>query len=725
MTYKTHSTRAPYSVSDLDRLINPKSIAVIGASETPGSFGARTIANIKIGFSGSLYPVNPRSELIFGLRCYPDLRSVPEVPDCVVLIVPGTQVERLIELAASLGVGGVIIYSAGFAEVGTKDQIALQCRLVDLARRSNLRLLGPNCVGMVNVKGGYGLNFMPKFDEMPLVQGSIGLISQSGALGYCVLQAMERGVGFSYYLSPGNSCDVDVSDLINFLVNDEDTRVIACMFEGISDGGRFLAAAASALRAGKPLLIYKLANTVIGQRTALSHTGTVAGSFAAYQAAFRRCGVIEIDSWEELLEAAVFFSKARKPSANGVGVMASSGGAAVMAADKASEFFIELPPPERETQQRLEEVVPNFGSTENPCDLTAESLRNVEMYGHCIRAFADDPNFAAVIVPMMSAQKPNTVERAEYLSRLAAELGKPMCLVWINEWLEGPGSEVYDRSESISMFRSMARCMKTLGRWFNYFHFRESTLVELDMKTTDCDFGERLSLEGIEGQFLSESRTKRILKAFGVPIVREHLVATPSEAIDAANAMGYPVVLKIDSDDIPHKTEAGVVRLNLLNQFEVESAALDLLTTISSMVNPPRIRGILVQEMVKGELEMFVGARVDNQFGPTVTCGFGGIAMEIDPDVTTELAPVTFATAQAMIGRLRKRRLIEGFRGSTPLNVSSFAEAIVGVSQMITALSDKVSEVDLNPFILSEKTGVAVDGLLVMRERSPICQNSA
>lgn len=711
------SARDPYHPSDLDRLINPRSIAVVGASETPGSFGARTVANIMIGFTGDLYPVNLRSETVFGLKCYPDLETLPDVPDCVVLIVPSNQVEALIQVAASLGVGGVVIYSAGFAEVGTQEQIATQARLVDIACRYNIRLLGPNCVGIANIKGRYGLNFMPKFDEMPLIPGSIGLVSQSGALGYCVLQAMERGIGFSYYLSPGNSCDVDSSDLINFLVGDKDTKVIACMFEGVSDGSRFLAAAANALRAGKPLLVYKLANTEIGRRTALSHTGTVAGSIAAYKAAFRRCGIVEIDSWEELLEAAVFFSKSNKPLASGVGVMASSGGAAVMAADKASEFSIHLPPPDRETKIRLEEVVPNFGSTQNPCDLTAESLRNVEMYGHCIRAFADDPNYAAVIVPMMSAQKPNTVDRAEYLSNLATHLGKPICLVWINEWLEGPGSEIYDRSSSISMFRSMSRCMKTLSRWFDYFYSRDERLTALDAGSRPHELLGSELLSNFDRKYLSESESKRILKAFGVPIVQERLVNTPGGAIAAADQIGYPVVLKIDSEDIPHKTDFGVIRLNLLNRFEVEVAASDLLAAVGRMQNSPRIRGILVQQMVRGGFEMFVGARVDNQFGPTVTCGFGGIAMEVDPDVTTELAPVTPAIAKAMIGRLRKRRLIEGFRGNDPMDVSSFAQAIVSVSHLIVALSDKVSEVDVNPFIMTERFGVAVDGLLVTRER--------
>src|SRR6266404_3225400 len=373
--------RELYGRKELHRLIDPRSVAVIGASETPGSFGSRTLENIRIGYTGKIFPINPRYESIAGLKCYAGLEELPEVPDCVVVIVPKTHVEGLVNRAASMGVGGMIIYSAGFAEVGQPEQVLAQQRMATVARDSGMRILGPNCVGIANVNSMVGLNFMPKFAEMPMVKGPIGLISQSGALGYCVLQAMERGVGFSHYLSPGNSCDADVCDLINYLVEDESTKVIGCMFEGIRDGSRLVEASRRALEADKPLLIYKLATSSISQKSALSHTGTIAGSGQAYKAAFARTGVIEIANWEDMLETAVFLSKAGRPSAKGIGVMASSGGAAVMAADKAEDVGLPLPPTAPETVARLAKLVPDFGSTANPADLTAETLRSVQMYG--------------------------------------------------------------------------------------------------------------------------------------------------------------------------------------------------------------------------------------------------------------------------------------------------------------------------------------------------------
>lgn len=707
--------RPLYGREELRRLIDPRSVAVIGASETPGSFGARTLDNIRIGYAGQVYPVNPRYRRIAGMRCYAGLEELPEVPDCVIVIVPGEQVEPIVETAARIGVGGVIIYSAGFAEVGRPELVETQRRIVETARAAGLRLLGPNCVGIANLQSMVGLNFMPKFNEMPMVRGPIGLISQSGALGYCVLQAMERGIGFSHYLSPGNSCDVDVCDLINYLVEDPGTEVIACMFEGVTDGARLVEAGRRALAAGKPLLVYKLANDEIGRRTALSHTGTMAGSETAYRAAFDRAGIVAIDSWEEVLETAVLFSKAGRPQACGIGVMASSGGAAVMAADKAGEVGVPLPPPQDSTRAALARVVPDFGSTANPCDLTAESLKNAQMYGECIRAFAEDPGFAAVVVPMMSSHRPATVERARFLSELADGLPKPVCLVWINEWLNGPGSEVYDASARISMFRSMTRCMKALGHWLDYHERRPLLLADADA-APDSGIAERaLAALGpdLRRGTLGESRSKSILAACGVPVTRESLARDPAAAAAAARAIGFPVALKIDSPDIPHKTEAGVIRLGVGDERAVEAATAELLSVAASLPGPPAVNGVLVQQMVSGGVEMMIGARRDPQFGPLVLCGFGGVDVELVHDVAVALAPVSREQARRMILSLRRAPLLTGHRGRLPLDVDALADAVCRVSQLACALRGQVAEIDVNPFVLGARGGVAVDALLV------------
>ena len=473
-----YARRELYGAKELSRLVRPRSIAVIGASATPGSFGYRTLQNTAFGYTGKVYAINPKHRgEILGRACYPTIESLPEVPDCVVLSVPAAQALPIVEQCAALGVGGAVIYSSGFLETGDAERVAQQHRLVEIARQSGMRILGPNCIGIMNFVDRVGLSFQPGLNELPMITGPIGLVVQSGALGFIITQGMQRGIGFSYNIAPGNSCDVDICDLINFMVEDETTKAIACVCEGISDGARFLEAARRALAAGKPLIAYKMGRNDLSRQTALSHTGTLTGSNAAYDAAFERAGVVRVDDFEAVLETAAFFSKVGKPVTRGIGVMSASGGAAVMAADKADELGVSLPPLAPQTAAKLREKMPGFGSSANPCDITAASLNDPTMYGDCIEAFAADPSFAAVVVPMFSVFAPATVERAKYLCEVAAGLDKPLCIVWLNEWLQGPGSEVYDGSRALSMFRSMGRCLATLRSWIDYHERREALLA--------------------------------------------------------------------------------------------------------------------------------------------------------------------------------------------------------------------------------------------------------
>lgn len=698
---------------ELTRLINPASIAVIGASESPGSFGSRTMENLST-FGGRLFPINPKRNEIFGHKAYPTIEALPEAPDAVVISVPQEQVADLVRRCAAKGIGGAIVYSSGFAELGTEDRTAAQREIAEIAKSTGMRVIGPNCVGIINFASKVGMHFMPKFNEMPMISGGIGLVSQSGGLGYTVIQALQRGIGFSQFLSAGNSSDVDICDLINYLVDDESTSVIACLFEGIRDGERLIEAGRRAFAARKPLIIYKMGRSAISKKAALSHTGTLAGSNAAYDAAFREMGAIVVDNWEEVLETACFFECAGVPQGSGAGVMASSGGAAVISGDKAEEYGVAMPAPQPDTVACLSKLVPDFGSVSNPTDMTAETLKSFDLYSACIKAFADDPSYAVVVVPMLSAQKPITTERAVHLDRLAAELSKPICLVWFNEWLEGPGSEIYDRSRKISMFRSMGRCMKAIRSWLDYYGRAErqvsgegrlSTVKVKNVAITElAKVGERY--------VLGESQSKKLLGLYGVAVNREALAKTADEAVTHAEALGYPVVLKADSPDIPHKTEAGVLRLNLRDADAVRKAYREIEEAVGRLSDPVTVNGTVVQEMVSGGTEMMVGASVDAQFGPLITCGFGGTSVEILGDVQTRRAPVSVTEALDMLRSLRGSGLLFGYRNQAPADVRSLAETVCRISEMISDLREEVAELDVNPIKVSTDRTVAVDALI-------------
>jgi len=690
---------------------------VVGASSTPGSFGCRTLENTAFGYTGKVYAINPRHDEILGRPCFPTLQSLPQVPDCVVLSVPGNQALSLVEECASLGVGGVVIYSSGFLETGEPERVEQQRRMAEMARAADMRILGPNCIGVMNFVDRVGLSFQPGLNQLPMITGPVGLVVQSGALGFILTQGMQRGVGFSYNIAPGNSCDVDICDLVNFLVDDEATRAIACVFEGIADGARFLEAANNALVRGKPLVVYKMGRTELSRQTALSHTGTLTGSNAAYEAAFARAGVVAVDDFEALLETVAFFTKAGKPSTRGIGVMSASGGAAVMAADKAEDVGVALPPLAPQTAAKLREKMPDFGSSANPCDITAASLRDHTMYGHCIRAFAADPSFAAVVVPMMSIYAPDTVERAKYLCEVAAGLEKPLCVVWLNEWYQGPGSEVYDGASELSMFRSMRRCLATLKSWIDYYDRREAIVDRHSdrLSPPEAAYEAAAFLSSCrDGEVLSESRAKRLLTIYGVQVPREKLVQSEDEAVQAAGAIGYPVVLKAESADIPHKTEAGVVHLRLMDKDEVRRAYRAIRETVLRLPGQPTLAGVNVQKMVQGGIEVIVGVQNDPQFGPVVVCGTGGVLVEVLRDTVSALAPVRLAEALGMLRSLRGYRLLQGYRGAKPVAIERLAEAIVRISELADDQRDRLIELDVNPILALEHEVLAVDALAVL-----------
>jgi len=708
--------RPPYGLQELSRLINPASVAVVGASPTAGSFGKRTLENIAIGYAGEVYAINPRHEQIGDVRCYTSIRHTPKVPDCVVLAVAREQVQSILEECADLGVGGAIIYASGYSELGTDEGVKTQQRFQDIGRASGMRICGPNCVGVINLASRIGLTFMPNFCASTIVPGSIGLVSQSGALGYVVLQAMERGIGFSHYLSPGNSCDVDVCDLINYLVEDESTRAIACTFEGVADGARLRAACRNALAAGKPVVVYKLGNNEISRRTAMSHTGTMVGATAAYRALFDETGVTLVDDFEQMLETVSFFAKTGAPTAHGIGVMASSGGAAVMGADKATECGLQLPEPSAQTAARMREVIPSYGSSANPSDITAESLRNMEMYGHCIEAFANDPGYGAVVVPMMSAQSPATVDRARYICERASRLSTPICIVWLNEWYQGPGSEVYDASPHLMQFRSMGRCMRVLRNWLDYHTQRQERLAgrrpPLNGSSSREAAARLLRGKGL-GRTLTERMSKDILAAYGVRVARGEFVKSLAEAARAADTIGYPVALKAESPSIPHKTEAGVVRLSLKNESELRRAYRSIRQAVKRLPDPRVVDGMVVQEMVAPGLELMIGVQRDSQFGPMVACGLGGTLVEVLQDVAVALAPVDVSQAMRLIRSLRGYRLLEGYRGAAAVDADAFADMIVRVSELAADFVDDIAEIDVNPVIMHGTGGIAADALVV------------
>ncbi len=714
----TGSMRPLYNAADLKRLIDPKVVAVVGASETRGSFGERTLSNMS-GFSGKVFAINPKYQTLLGRPCVPSLADMPERPDCVVLCVARQMVESMIEAAAVAGAGGVVVYASGFAETAKPDRIEAQGRLIEVAHRTGVRVVGPNCVGLANTRSGAGLNFMPDYAGMGHRRGPIGIVSQSGALGYTVLQGMERGIGFSHYLAAGNSCDVDVCDFISYLAENDDTRSIICLLEGVKDGDRFLSAARKARDAGKALIVYKTGNSETSSKAAMSHTGTMVGSVVAYQAALAEVGAIALDNLEAVLETASFFAKAGAPTrGRGAGILSTSGGAAVICADKAEAHGVPLPSLEARTASALHEVVPDFGSVANPSDLTAEVLKTSETFGFCLDAFLNDSGFSALVMPMIFAHASSSGARAPTIVEAASRTDRPLAVVWMNEWYQGPGSEILDADPKVCMFRSADRCFAALKAWFDWHEHRASHRTPAPRRSSlSAELAARgiLSSAKAGGAALSETDSKRVLDCYGIAIPLEILASGPEQAVRASREIGGPVALKIVSPDILHKTEAGGVKLGLSTPQDVSAAAADILASAKRYAPEARIDGVSVQQMVPPGIEIVLGVKNDRQFGPLVAAGLGGIMVELLGDTKVRLAPVDDQAARAMLASLRGHALLTGFRGRPGIDIDRLVDIICRLSELAHDLRDVIDQIDVNPVIASADGAIAADALIVCR----------
>ena len=700
-----------YRHAELARLLHPASIAVIGASARAGSFGERALANLA-DFAGRVYAVNPRYDRIGERPCYPSVAALPERVDCAVIAAAREAVEPIVRDCAEAGVGGAIVFASGYAETGKEERRAEQERLAAIARETGLRIVGPNTIGLVNAALEVRATFMTITPIPPPGARAIGVISQSGALGMALAQGVARGLSVSHVLTSGNSCDVDMADYIAYLAEDPGCAAIACVFEGMETPLRVLDAAAFAAAQGKPLVVYKTAIGTEGAAAALSHTGALAGAHATYQALFRQAGAVVVDDYEHLAETTAFLAKAPPPRARGAAVLVTSGGAGIMAADAAEQAGVPMPQPDAAVRKVLEGEIPEFGAARNPCDVTAQVIANPESLNICAGALLGHADYGAMVYPQVYSYEA-TAQRIPVFETLARTYGKPVCMVWITEHLTGPGAREAEAAEHVALFRSMRSCFATLAAW----HDRADRLATRGATPAPTDPALRAQaaalLAAAPGRTLTEREAKTALALYGVPVVGERLSHTADDAATAAEALGFPVVLKAESPDLPHKTEAGVIRLNLRNAAEVREAFAAIVAKAEAVVPRPRLAGVLVQPMVPAGVELVVGARIDPLFGPLIVVGLGGVLVEVLADTALARAPVTPAQAKRMLGELKGARLLDGFRGAPAVDRDALAAAIAAVSRFAADHAGAIAELDVNPLICAGARIVAVDALIV------------
>jgi acyl-CoA synthetase (NDP forming) len=699
--------------TDLSRFLNPRGIAIVGVSGEPTRIGGQALKLLMdFGYQGKIYPVNPRYPDLQGLKCYPDLLAVPKPCDVALIALSAAQAAGAVEQAGRAGIPFALVLAGGYSEVGAEGKV-LQEQLVAAARKANVRMVGPNCLGILNLKDNARIGFGGTAHLRTLKPGPMAMVTQSGGFGFGVVAvASYFGVGCNYAISSGNEADLTLLDWVADLIERPDVETVVAFMEGINDGRRLVELGERALELGKPILAWKVGNTAIGSRAATSHSARLTSGYELYRAAFRRGGLVEIRDVDDLVDVAKAFAIRKLPAGGRVGVATLSGGAGVLLADRCVESGLTLPAFAEATTAKLRETLVSFASCANPVDATANGYNDdFASYGQALRLVLADPNVDQVLARPPRGKSARAW--SENLVKALEGVDKPVILQWPTAPDDNGDVISYLEQNGVPCILGAGRAVHALAVLTDFARKRRE--YQQHGKRPLKRIIERQALELPAGaRTLGEHRSKQMLARYGIPVVKEALLQSAEiEALKAA-PLAFPVAVKIESPDVPHKTEAGAVRLNVKDLAGLKQAAREVLAAARNYKPDARIDGVLVQEMATGT-EVIVGAVNDACFGPTVTFGLGGIFTELIKDVTHRFAPFDAEGAREMINEVKGAALLNGYRGRPALDVAALAGTLARLSLLAADHADRIAEIDVNPLFVRENGVVAADALIVLK----------
>ena len=705
---------------DLRRFFAPNTVALVGASDDRNRFGGKVLHRLlHFGSTGEVFAVNPSAREVQGVRCYASLRELPTSPEHVGIAVPAQHVFAVLDDCAALGTRFVTLFSAGFAETGTPEGRALQDQLTAFCRATGIRIMGPNCNGLINFVDGFAFTSTGTITGDRRRAGNIGLVAQTGGAAQVnvMWRAQEIGLDLSYQASCGNCADLDLLDFARFMVDDDHTDVIMMIAEGITSGAKLLDLANRAADKRKPIIILKLGRTEVGTRAARSHTGAVTGSDAVHDAAFRQWGIIRVNDCNELYETAMLLKGGRVPRRRRAAALSVSGGNAAIVADLGASVGVEWPDFSAETQQRLGALLPKHGRASNPIDVTSAAVGASDIYRGCIEILADDANID-IVLPVLTFAARSDVDQ---VIDVAKNLPKPVALLWTGGCYDREITPKYAIEKGLPVYRDALTCLRAVRAAMNYGEFlgaRETRSTR--ERPAGIDVASARAILANASGTLTERTSKKILAAYGFPVAPEMLARTADEAVRAAAEIGAPVALKIESADIPHKTEAGAIRLNLQGADAVRAAFDDVMSAAAGYSPAAKLDGVLVQKMAPpGGTEIILGLACDPTFGPVVMAGLGGIHVEVLRDIAFRIPPFDAEEARAMLRELRAYRLLEGVRGQAPRDIDALCDLIVRLSWLAHDWHDRIEELDVNPLLVYAQGTPAcvVDALISIRKQ--------
>ena len=705
-----------YGNDPLDAIFSPKTVAVIGATENPGSVGRTVLWNlISNPFGGVVFPVNPKRSSILGIKAYPNIAAVPEKVDLAVVVTQASFVPDIIAECVAAGVRGAIIISAGFKELGAPGE-ELERRILEHAQRGNMRIIGPNCLGVMNPISGLNATF----GGVMARPGNVAFISQSGALCTAVLDwSIREQVGFSAFVSIGSMLDVDFGDLIDYVGNDPRTQSIVIYMESIGNARNFLSAARE-VALNKPIIVIKAGRTEAAAKAAASHTGSLTGSFEVLDAAFMRAGVLRVNSISELFNMAEVLGKQPRPKGPRLTILTNAGGPGVLATDALIVSGGELAEVSEKTFKELNDFLPPHWSRNNPIDILGDA--GPDRYAKALEIAANDPNSDGLMVILTPQDMTDPTITAEKLKPYAKIEGKPVIASWMGGPVVSAGNDILNRV-GIPTFNYPDTAARTFTYMWKYSD-NLNHLYELpehsEMDTGDMGAGREAAAAIInevrkQGRTtLTEFESKKLLAAYGIPTVPTEIATAPDQAAKMADQMGYPVVLKLHSETITHKTDVGGVKLNLANREAVIAAYNEILKSVTEKAGAQHFHGVAVQNMIKMDgYEIIIGSSIDPQFGPVLLFGSGGQLVEVYKDRALALPPLNRTLARRKMEKTKIFHALKGVRGRKPVDLVALERIMVRFSQLVVE-NPWIAESDINPLLVSAEQIIAVDARFLL-----------
>lgn len=698
----------------LDRLFNPRTIAVVGATSKEGHVGYSLMKNLLgSGYEGIVYPINPNRDSVYGVKAYPSVSKAPDKIDLAIIATPAKTVPDIVEECGKAGVCGVVIISSGFKEAGGEGE-AMCDSILESARKYDMRIIGPNCLGFM--KPSIRLN--ASFANKMALPGRIAFISQSGALGTAILDwSVKQNVGLSYFVSIGSMIDVGFHDLIDYFGSDPGTSSILIYMESLTNARKFLSAARAFART-KPIIVLKAGKSSEGSKAAMSHTGTLTGNDAAFDAAFKRAGVVRVSTIGELFDSAQTLAMQKRPTRNRLAIVTNAGGPGVIATDYLVSHGGELATLSEETMKKLNEVLPANWSKSNPVDVLGDA--DPERYKKAVEYCIDDENVDGVLVILTPQAVTDASAIAKNIISLPNRNKKTILASWMGED-DVEGGRGILKDGSIPVYRipeSAIRCFMNMYRYSKNLELLYETPATIPHAFSPHTGENKKLVDKVvkEGRLvLTEEEAKQLLANYEIPVTKNALAKTPEEAISIASKIGFPVVMKISSPDILHKSDVGGVKVNIKSGGEVKKAFKEIVNSARNSMPKADIKGVFIENMVSKRYELLIGCKKDPIFGPVIVFGMGGMAVEIFKDTNVGLPPLNMALSMRLIEETKIYKLLKGYRGVQGVDITAIQFLLYKFAYLVMDFP-QIKEVDINPFAVDEKGGVVLDAKVILDE---------